>query len=252
MLKIYNINLTLGKSSPISKHVLKNISLHASKGEFLILIGSNGTGKSTLLNVIAGYIKPDSGSIIVDNIDITNMPQNSRVPLIAKVVQDPKLGTMSNMTIEENLCFAYLRGKNRSLQLYNNKTRREFFRENLSLLNMGLENRLNEKVINLSGGQRQALSLIMAITTDFKVLLLDEITAALDPKTASTIMNLTAKIIEQKKEAATIMITHNMAHALHYGNRTILIENGSISQEYNVHDKIKMSPIQLAAEFCEI
>ena len=251
MLKLKNVTVTINKNSNLERTILKDLNLEIKEGEFVIIIGANGTGKSTLLNTISGLTTPDSGSIVLSNNLITSVSQNKRSGLIAKVVQDPKVGTMEAMTIEENLSFAFMRGKKRSLTPDTNEQRKKLFREKLTLLGMGLENRLNDLVSSLSGGQRQALSLIMATLADAKILLLDEITAALDPKTAELIMQLTTKIVAQEKRS-TIMITHNMSHALRYGDRLLLLANGGIFKEFSAQEKQQLTPTQLAAFFNEI
>ncbi len=227
MLKLQNINVTLAKNTKLQRPVLKDLNLTINTNEFLIVVGGNGAGKSTMFNVISGFIKPDSGDIILDKRNITTSSQSQRSKDIAFVMQDPRIGTMENLTIFENLSFALNRGKSRSLLPISKCYRKELFREKLALLEMGLENRLDETVTNLSGGQRQALSLIMAILTDAKILLLDEVTAALDPKSAKTIMNLTNKLIRQEKRTA-IMITHNMSDAKKYGDRLVTLKDGYI------------------------
>lgn len=227
MLKLTQVNVTVGRGSALECQVLTNLNLTVAPGEFVILIGGNGAGKSTLFNAISGAIPIDSGKITLDQTDITTWPLAKRAKSIAKVLQDPRLATISNMTIEENLSFALKRTHTRGLTLHKNKQRRDLFREKLTLLNMGLENRLTELTGNLSGGQCQALSLIMALMTESKVLLLDEITAALDPNMAQMIMELTARIVADEKRT-TIMITHNTTHMTGYGNRTLRLENGQI------------------------
>ena len=251
MLKLKNITVTINKGSVLERPVLQNLALEVAKGEFVIIIGANGTGKSTLFNTISGSVKPETGSIIIDNQLINKCSESNRASLIAKVVQDPKVGTIETMSIEENLSFAFMRGKKRTLKLYSNEERKKLFRDKLTLLDMGLENRLDDLVSNLSGGHRQALSLIMATLSDAKILLLDEITAALDPKTAGLIMKLTQKIVVQEKRS-TIMITHNMSHALHYGDRTLLLANGNIFKEYSASEKTNLTAVQLAALFDEV
>lgn len=217
----------MGRGSPLERLVLNDLNLNVGSGEFVILIGGNGAGKSTIFNAISGITPIDSGSIILDQTDITNWPTNKRASLIAKVLQDPRVATIGNMTIEENLSFALKRGQCRGLTFHTNKNRRTLFREKLSYLGMGLENRLNELAGNLSGGQRQALSLIMALMSDSKVLLLDEITAALDPNMAELIMGLTTRIVREEMRT-TLMITHNTSHMNQYGHRTLRLEEGQI------------------------
>lgn len=248
MLILKNINLTLGKKSALERQILKNLSLTVANNEFISVIGGNGTGKSTMLNIVSGYLKPDSGKITLDSKDITKTKQTSRSAFIAQVMQDPKAGTMENMTILENMAFALKRGQGRNLIPLSNNTRKKLFKEKLATLGMGLENRLDELVSNLSGGQRQALSLIMAIIANSKLLLLDEITAALDPKIAETVMQIANKIIK-KEQRACIMITHNMAHAIKYSDRIVVLKNGCVAKEYKDPSKQQLTPLALTAEF---
>jgi len=240
MLKLRNICI---------KPVLQNLDLELSKGEFVVVIGANGAGKSTLLNIISGNITPTHGQIVLDDQDITTVSAANRSVAIAKVSQDPKVGTMTNMTIYENLAFAALRGKRRGLGFFSRRSYKKLFKSKLAMLHMGLENRLNELVANLSGGQRQALSLIMALLADSKVLLLDEITAALDPNTAENIMQIAAQIV-RAEQRTTIMITHNMKHALEYDDRTILLANGKFSKQFDPQHRKQLTPSVLATEFC--
>jgi len=248
MLRLQNINVTLGQSSKLERQVLQNLNLQVEKGEFVVLIGGNGAGKSTLLNVIGGYIKPDSGVVMIDRQDVTKKPQHTRAKAVSKVMQDPKVGTMEQMTIEENMSFAYLRGQARGLMPSSSRKRKRAFADKLAMLDMGLENRLDELVGNLSGGQRQALSLIMAISSNSSILLLDEITAALDPKIAESVIRIAAKVITEEKRT-TIMITHNMTDALRYGDRTLLLSQGKIIKEFSSADKRSLTAQTLAAEF---
>ena len=232
MLNMQNINVTFGRGTKLERRIFDNLNLYVAPGEFVTIIGGNGAGKSTLFNVISGYIMPDRGSVMIDQEDVTNVSQIDRAALIAKVMQDPRIGTIENMSIEENMSFAYMRDKKRGLALYDSLERRKLFQQKLKMLGMGLENKLDELVCNLSGGQRQALSIIMAIIADFKILLLDEITAALDPKTAEAVMTLAAKIAREEKRT-TIMITHNMQHAITYSDRILVLSNGKIAKEFN-------------------
>ena len=248
MIKLDSINLTLGKGTKLERCVLKNLSIHIHDGEFVVLIGGNGAGKSTLFSLISGYRLPDTGAIWIDDKDVTAIPQHKRAAFVSEVMQDPKVGTMAHMTIEENLSFAYMRGKCRGLTLHNCAKRRAFFREKLARLDMKLEDRMHELVGNLSGGQRQALALIMAIVTNSKILMLDEITAALDPKTAETVMRIAADVIREENRT-TLMITHNMADAIHYGTRTILLADGQIKKCYNQDEKAQLTPALLINEF---
>lgn len=247
MLILRNIKLTVGKGTKLKRLILNNLNLTVQTGEFVVLVGDNGCGKSTMFNVISGYSNPDSGNVLLDNYDITKIPRHKRCALISKVMQDPRIGTIENMTIFENMAFSYLRGQSRWLKPYNIAKRRQFFKDKLSFLNMNLENRLDELVGSLSGGQRQALNLIMAIIADSQVLLLDEITAALDPKTAEKVMQIAAKIVAEEKRT-TIMITHNMAYATHYGDRTVQLAEGKIIEGFNAQPKSVFNPTALTVE----
>lgn len=209
------------------KLALAGINLELQPGDFVTIIGSNGAGKSTLLNAIAGVFPVDGGRIVLDGADITNLPEHLRAHYIGRVFQDPSMGTAPNMTIEENLSLALSKGKRRGLCRGIRNKDRELFRERLRLLGLGLENRLNEKVGLLSGGQRQALTLLMATIRKPKLLLLDEQIAALDPKTAMLILALTDKVVHEFG-LTTLMVTHNLEHALEYGNRTIMMHEGEI------------------------
>lgn len=228
MLKLQNIDVALGQGTTLERCILDNLNLEVKTGEFVLLLGNNGAGKTTLFNVISGSIAPTKGTIHVGSEIVTDWPAHKRSPLISKVLQDPRIATIGQMTIEENLNFAYYRGKKRSLSFSNTPKKKSFFQEKLGLLGMGLENRLGEMAGNLSGGQRQALSLIMAIMAESKILLLDEITAALDPQMAETIMELTEKIVREEKRT-TLMITHNLDHAAKYGDRVLHLKEGKIS-----------------------
>lgn len=251
MLKLQDINVTLGKNTKLERQVLQKLNLYVKHGESIIIIGSNGAGKSTMLNVISGSMKPESGKVIFDNKDITDTTQYSRAAYISRVMQDPRVGTMEKMTIFENMAFALKRGQKRGLAPLSNHKRRSLFRDKLAILKMKLEDRLDESVINLSGGQRQALSLIMAIISNYKILLLDEFTAALDPKTAENIMQLTDSIIREEKRTS-IMVTHNMAHAIKYGGRLLFLKDGKIVKEYGAAEKQQLTPTMLVLEFGEI
>jgi putative tryptophan/tyrosine transport system ATP-binding protein len=248
MLTLRDITVTLGKSTKLERKILNNLSLDIKSGEFIVVIGGNGAGKSTMFNAISGFLRPDSGQITIDGQETTHMSQIRRSALVSKVMQDPRVGTMENMTIFENMCFAFKRGQKRGLMPFFNGANRKFFQTKLQMLNMGLEGRMDELVSNLSGGQRQAISLIMSILADFKILLLDEITAALDPGSSEAIMQLTAKIIKQERRTC-IMITHNMNHAIDYGDRLLLMKNGSFIADYDGCAKAKLDHATLASHF---
>lgn len=248
MLALRDINVTLGKSTKLERKILNNLSLEIQSGEFIVVIGGNGAGKSTIFNVIAGFLRPDSGQITIDGQDATNMSQIRRSALVSKVMQDPRVGTMENMTIFENMSFAFKRGQRRGLMPFFCNSNRQFFQKKLQMLNMGLDNLMDELVSNLSGGQRQAISLMMSVLADYKILLLDEITAALDPGSSEAIMKLTAKIIKEEKRTC-IMITHNMDHAIKYGDRLLLLKNGAFIADYDADAKSKLDYATLASNF---
>jgi putative tryptophan/tyrosine transport system ATP-binding protein len=248
MLILRNINVTFGKSSKLERKILNNLSLDIKEGEFVVVIGGNGAGKSTMLNVISGFLTPDFGQVIIDGHDATNMSYLRRSAVVSKVVQDPRVGTMENMTLFENMAFAFKRGQRRGLTCCFNDSNRKLFQKKLQMLNMGLENLMDELVSHLSGGQRQAVSLVMSLLSDSKILLLDEITAALDPGSTEAIMQLTAKMIKEEKRTC-IMITHNMDHAIHYGDRLLFLQNGTFIADYDADSKSKLHYAELASHF---
>ena len=240
MLEIKNLNKTFNANTINEKHALKDINLTLEDGDFVSVIGGNGAGKSTLLNAIAGSFKIDTGSILLDGNDVTNMLEHERAKFLGRVFQDPMLGTAGNMQIEENLALANRRGQKRSLKWQLKQEERNFFKEQLSQLNLGLEDRLQTKVGLLSGGQRQALTLLMATMKKPNLLLLDEHTAALDPKTAKIVLDLTVDLVE-KNHLTTFMVTHNMKDALQYGNRLIMMNEGEIILDIAGVDKKKLT-----------
>lgn len=227
MLDLKNLSLTFYPGTINEKVALDHVSFHVEEGDFISVLGTNGAGKSTLLNVISGSLGCDSGQIILDGEDITKYPEYKRAKQIGRLFQDPLKGTAPNMTIEENLGLAYSRGKRATLSRAIKKGDRSFFVEKLKELNLGLEDRISTNVGLLSGGQRQALTLLMATIVTPKLLLLDEHTAALDPKTAKQVMDITDKIVKEH-QITTLMITHNMRQALEYGNKTIILNEGKI------------------------
>ena len=228
MLKLENISLTFNPGTVNEKKALTDLSLHLGKGDFVTILGSNGAGKSTLFNTIAGTYTPDSGKVYLDGKDITMLPDYKRSKEIGRLFQDPLKGTAPNMTIEENLALAYLRANHtKSPFSMVSKADRADFKEKLAMLNLGLEERMDQPVGLLSGGQRQALTLLMATLVTPKILLLDEHTAALDPGTAEVVLELTKKIVEENS-ITCLMITHNLASSLALGNRTIMMADGRI------------------------
>ncbi|PXX91651.1 ABC transporter ATP-binding protein [Marinobacter vulgaris] len=227
MITATDLTLTFGKGTPLENPALRGMSLTVNQGEFVTVIGSNGAGKSTFLNALAGEVMVDSGKIIVDNQDVTKLPTYKRAGSVARVFQDPLAGTCEGLTIEENLALAIKRGQRRGLSAAVKGRYLEQFKSSLASLNLGLENRLGDKMGLLSGGQRQAVSLLMASLTPSAILLLDEHTAALDPKTASFVLALTTQIIEQQKLTA-LMVTHSMKQALEVGDRTVMLHQGQV------------------------
>lgn len=227
MMTANDLRLTFNAGTPIENPALRGLSLHIDDGEFVTVIGTNGAGKSTFLNTVSGALRPDTGSIIINGTDVTKKPTHKRSHWVARVFQDPMAGTCEALTIEENMALAYKRGGVRGLLPALNNKNRELFREKLAILNLGLENRLTDRMGLLSGGQRQAVSLLMASLQPSKILLLDEHTAALDPKTASFVLELTDKIVGEGK-LTTLMVTHSMAQALTHGTRTIMLHRGQV------------------------
>lgn len=248
MLILKGIDLTLNAHTPLERKILNHLNLTVEEGTFVMVMGNNGAGKSSLLNVIAGSLKAQQGQILIDGQNMTHSSQAQRSRLVSTVLQDPKVGTIETMTLLENMAFAFRRGQKRGLDRFCSKNRLSLFKEKLSFLHMGLEERMDEHVASLSGGQRQALSLAMATLADFKILLLDEITAALDPKSSTHIMALTDKIIREEKKTC-LMITHNMAHALRYGDRLLLLKNGHLIQDYNARQKAQLTQQDLLEQF---
>ena len=227
MITLTNIYKTFNPNTVNEKLVLKGLNLELKDGDFVSVIGGNGAGKSTMLNMIAGVHFPDEGSIVLDDKDITKFPEHVRAKYLGRVFQDPMMGTAANMEIEENLALAYRRGQKRGFGWGITKEEKELYIEKLKMLDLGLETRLSSKVGLLSGGQRQALTLLMATLKQPKLLLLDEHTAALDPKTASKVLELSDQIIKENSLTA-MMVTHNMKNAIQYGNRLIMMYDGKI------------------------
>lgn len=226
MLDLKNVSVVFHEGTVNEKVALSNINLHLDKGDFVTIIGSNGAGKSTLFQTISGAVETKTGSILLHDKDLTFVPEYKRSRVIGRLFQDPLKGTAPNMTIEENLHLSNQRGKHFSLSLMSHKHRQQF-KELLKELELGLEDRLDTKVGMLSGGQRQALTLLMATLVTPDLLLLDEHTAALDPKTANKVLELSKKLVEER-QITTMMITHNMEDALQYGNKTMIMKDGQI------------------------
>ena len=250
MLKIENVYKTFNAGTVNEKVALKGLNLELKAGDFVTVIGGNGAGKSTMLNAITGVFGVDEGKILIDGVDVTHLPEYKRAKYIGRVFQDPMMGTAATMQIEENLALAVRRGKPRTLRIGITKAEREEYREKLKILDLGLEDRLTAKVGLLSGGQRQALTLLMATLKKPKLLLLDEHTAALDPKTAAKVLDATQKIVE-KDHLTTLMITHNMRDAIAYGNRLIMMYNGHIVVDVSGEEKKRLTVEQLLNLFSQ-
>ena len=250
MLEVKNISKTFNPGTVNEKQALRGLSLTLIDGDFVTVIGGNGAGKSTLLNAIAGTWKVDEGQIIIDGVDVTKYPEHKRAAFLGRVFQDPMNGTAATMGIEENLALALRRGDKRTLKKGIMSAERRLYRDMLAKLGLGLENRLTSKVGLLSGGQRQALTLLMATLKKPKLLLLDEHTAALDPKTAAKVLETTENIVNQD-HLTTLMITHNMKDAIHIGNRLIMMNNGQIIFDVAGEEKRNLRVEDLLRKFAE-
>ena len=251
MLDLTDVRKTFHPGTVNEKRALDGVTLHLDDGDFITIIGSNGAGKSTLLNAIAGTWPIDSGSIVIDGRDVTGLPDYKRAFLLGRVFQDPMSGTAADMQIEENLALAARRGRRRGLRWQITKAEREQFRERLHALGLGLEDRMGVKVGLLSGGQRQALTLLMATLQQPKLLLLDEHTAALDPSTAATVLELSDRIILENHLTA-LMVTHNMKDAIAHGNRLIMMNNGTVILDVRGEEKRKLTTQDLLQRFAEL
>lgn len=251
MLKVNGIYKVFNPGTVNEKVALRNLNLQLEEGDFVTLIGGNGAGKSTLLNCVAGVYSVDKGSIIIDNTDVTKYSEHKRASMLGRVFQDPMMGTAANMGIEENLALAYRRGQRRGLSWGIKNKERTLYKEVLSHLELGLENRLDAKVGLLSGGQRQALTLLMATLKKPRLLLLDEHTAALDPKTAEKVLQLSDRFIAEDKLTA-MMVTHNMRDAIRHGNRLIMMHEGRIILDIKGEDKAKLTVEELLQRFGKV
>ena len=250
MLEIKKIYKTFNPGTINEKRALNGVSLTLQPGEFVTVIGGNGAGKSTLLNSIAGVFNVDEGQILIDGVDVTHLPEFKRAKYIGRVFQDPMMGTAATMQIEENMALAARRGKRRTLRPGITREEREQYREQLKILGLGLENRMTAKVGLLSGGQRQALTLLMATLQRPKLLLLDEHTAALDPKTAAKVLEATEKIV-QKDHLTTMMITHNMRDAIAHANRLVMMYDGRVVVDVSGEEKKNLTVEQLLNLFSQ-
>lgn len=248
MLSLNCIGKTFLSELGNKKEVFNNLNLNINKGEFVTVIGSNGAGKSTLLNIIMGSIEPDYGTISLENINITDIELYKKNTFISKVYQNPSLGTAPSMTVFENLSMADNKGKSFNFTMGLNKKRKEYYRNLLKELNLGLENQMDTEVGLLSGGQRQCLALLMVTLNKPKLLLLDEHTAALDPKTSKIIMDKTDEIV-RKNDITTLMITHNLQDAITYGDRIIMLHNGNIILNISGKEKKNLTPEKLLEKF---
>ena len=251
MLDINGIYKTFNAGTVNEKTALRGLSLHLNEGDFVTVIGGNGAGKSTMLNAVAGVWPVDEGTITIGGVNVTHLSEYQRAAYIGRVFQDPMTGTAATMQIEENLALAARRGKPRTLRVGITRAEREEYRELLKMLDLGLEDRLTSKVGLLSGGQRQALTLLMATLQKPKLLLLDEHTAALDPKTAAKVLELTDQIVNKHK-LTTLMITHNMKDAIKYGNRLIMMYNGQIIYDVQGEEKQNLRVSDLLAKFEQV
>ena len=251
MLRVEHISKTFNPGTINEKKALDQLSLHVKPGEFVTVIGGNGAGKSTLLNAVAGIWPVDSGRIVIDGTDVTGLPDFKRAPYIGRVFQDPMMGTAPDMWLEENLALALRRGQRRGMRWGISKAERELFKEKLATLGLGLEERLTTKVGLLSGGQRQAVTLLMAALKEPRLLLLDEHTAALDPATAEKVLELSDKIVTENKLTA-LMITHNMRDAIQLGDRLIMMHQGSIILDISGEEKKRLTIQNLLDRFAAL
>ena len=251
MLDLIGVKKTFNPKTVNEKVALAGVNLHLNDGDFVTVIGGNGAGKSTTLNAIAGVWPVDEGQIIIDGVDITHLSEHKRAALLGRVFQDPMPGTAATMQIEENLALAARRGEKRTLRAGITRAEREEYREKLKTLGLGLEDRMTSKVGLLSGGQRQALTLLMATLKKPKLLLLDEHTAALDPRTADKVLTLSRQIIEENN-LMTMMVTHNMRDAIAYGNRLIMMHEGRVILDIAGEEKKKLTVENLLEKFARV
>ena len=248
MLELKNIYKTFNPGTVNEKRALQGLNLSLADGDFVTVIGGNGAGKSTMLNIISGAYSVDEGSISIGGVDVTKLPEYKRAPYIGRVFQDPMMGTAATMQIEENLALAARRGQRRGLRTGISRAEREQYRELLKILDLGLEDRLTSKVGLLSGGQRQALTLLMATLKKPQLLLLDEHTAALDPKTAAKVLSATEQIV-RRDNLTTLMITHNMRDAIAHGNRLIMLYDGRVVVDVRGEEKSRLTVEDLLEKF---
>lgn len=251
MLKVNTVSKVFNKNTPDEHKALNKLNLNVSVGEFITIIGGNGAGKSTLFNVISGTMMCDSGNIKLDGEDITYMPEHERAAFIGRIFQDPMKGTAPNLTVGENLMIAYMRSIKKNIMAVPSKKEKNYIREHLAALNLGLEDRINTKIGLLSGGQRQAVTLVMATLVKPKLLLLDEHTAALDPLSAKSVLEITNKIVSENN-ITSLMITHNISSALSLGTRTIMMDSGSIAIDVDGDERKELSIQDVLQKFSKI
>jgi putative ABC transport system ATP-binding protein len=250
MIRLDNVSMVFHPGTPNENPAVRNVDLTVKEGDFITIIGSNGAGKSTLFNLIAGTLTPTEGSIRINDVDVTRQPEHRRARYIGRIFQDPLLGTASNMSLEDNMMITFKKGF-KGLRISLNNKMREFFRSKLAPLQMGLENRMKDNVGLLSGGQRQALTLLMMVLSEPDLILLDEHTAALDPKNAQIVLDLTTRFISEYN-LTTVMITHNMNHAIQYGNRLLMMDKGEIILDVEGKEKQDLTVEKLVEEFHKI
>ena len=251
LLQVQNLHKTFNSNTVNENTVFNNFNLTVNTGDFITIIGSNGAGKSTLLNIISGMIKPDEGSIVLKDKDLSKLPEYKCTKYIGRVFQDPSMGTSPSMTILENMSMAYNKGKKFDLTFGINKKNISYFKELLSSIGLGLEDKLSTKVKLLSGGQKQSLALLIAVMSKPQLLLLDEHTAALDPKTSEKVNALTEAIVNKEK-ITTLMVTHNLTHAIKMGNRLIMMHHGNLIFDISGEEKKKLTIEKLLQKFEEI
>ena len=248
MIRLENVSRTFNAGTPDERRAIDAVSLEVAKGEFIAVIGGNGAGKSTLLGLVSGALTPDAGRVLIGDEDVTALPQHQRARRIARVFQDPMTGTAPTLTVEENLALAELRAQGRGWRAALSAARRSRYRDALAPLGLGLEERLTARAGLLSGGQRQALALVMATLIEPQVLLLDEHTAALDPRTSASVMQSTVELIGGRS-LTTLMVTHNMEHALRYGSRIVMMSAGRIPADLSAQEKRDLSVADLGRRF---
>ena len=251
MVRLQNIDLVFNRGTIDENRLFEDFNLSVESGEFVAIVGSNGSGKTTLLNLICGTMRPDRGTVMLGAAEVTAMPEYKRAKRIGRVLQDPKMGTCADLTILENLSLADNKNKSYDLRSAVNKQREEYYRSLLETCNMGLENRMGTLAGALSGGQRQALALMIATMSEIDLLILDEHTAALDPKSSETLMQITQKVVSEKKYT-TLMVTHNLRFAVEYGSRLIMMHNGNAVMDIDGEAKQKLKVDDILGKFNEI